>query len=83
MSSTLTYGSVRGVPGDRHPYRDPFFARGAFREKILRGSWKMKCRHVVRKAGQAGRSQRPGLLPRAGACYTSVSCLIWRPALGR
>ena len=22
MSSTLTYGSVRGVPGDRHPYRD-------------------------------------------------------------
>ena len=23
MSSTLTYGSVRGVPGDRHPYRDP------------------------------------------------------------
>ena len=25
MSSTLTYGSVRGVPGDRHPYRDPGF----------------------------------------------------------
>ena len=24
----LTYGSVRGVPGDRHPYRDPFFASG-------------------------------------------------------
>ena len=23
MSETLTYGSVRGVPGDRHPYRDP------------------------------------------------------------
>ena len=22
MSETLTYGSVRGVPGDRHPYRD-------------------------------------------------------------
>ena len=25
MSETLTYGSVRGVPGDRHPYRDPVF----------------------------------------------------------
>ena len=24
MRETRTYGSVRGVPGNRHPYRDPF-----------------------------------------------------------
>ena len=50
--------------------------RRTFREKILRGPWDMKC------FKQGGR-QRPGLLPRAGACYTSISCLTWRPALGR
>ncbi len=31
----LTYGSVRGVPGNRHPYRDPFFARAHFCHGLL------------------------------------------------
>ena len=35
MSETLTYGSVRRAPGDRHPYRDPFFAHAHFCHELL------------------------------------------------
>ena len=33
MRETRSYGSVRGVPGDRHPYRDPA------RDLIKEGNW--------------------------------------------
>ena len=41
MSSTLTYGSVRGVPGDRHPYRDPIFARTHFCHGLIGRAWRL------------------------------------------
>jgi len=28
------HGSVRGVPGNRHPYRDPFFAWAAVTRRM-------------------------------------------------
>ena len=31
MRETRSYGSVRGVPGDRHPYRDSYFLFAALR----------------------------------------------------
>ena len=35
MSETLTYGSVRGAPGDRHPYRDPILGCRHFCHGLL------------------------------------------------
>ena len=52
MSSTLTYGSVRGVPGDRHPYRDPIFAREHFCRGLL-----ARISHRFPETGLAGRGR--------------------------
>ena len=56
----LTYGSVRGVPGDWHPYRDPFFG-------TLRGA---KNPHIItfpvencKDRGQVGETKRLTSIP--------------------
>ena len=35
MRQFLTYGSVRGVPGNRHPYRDEYWSIGVLKRTAL------------------------------------------------